>query len=463
MNWKAEQILEQAIVAVRGRDYDRALALCQAAINEDNDLVEAWVLRGNILLAQERFFDASLHYEQAIARRPNAADAWNNLGQANANMGLWHEAETSFRESIEHRESRDAHMGLANMFCTLMRLQEAATEYEHVVAADPTDHEANFNLGVTLLGMGIWNQGFQHYHRRHLNNEFPPAARRLYPDWTGQPLAGKTILLYPEQGYGDEIMAARFAWVMSWQNPYTKVILEARVPFTRLARSMDRKAQDPVVTRGDDYPGNIDFSCSTMDVPMWLGLGPSSPGVQLEGTPYLQSPNKWPRTLPSGFNVGLCWGSGKHLSAAIAARSMKSIPVHKLAGLAMPGVNLISLQKPAEPSPPEMGIIDWTEELHDLADTAALINELDLVITVDTAVAHLAGAMGKPVWNFVRFSGYWPWLSPQAAGDPQKSIWYPSMRLFRQPALNDWSEPIEHAVTDLRALVEARQHEEAAE
>jgi Tfp pilus assembly protein PilF len=458
MNWKAEQILEQAIVAVRGRDYDRALALCQAAIHEDNVLVEAWTLRGNILLAQERLFDAALHYERAINLRHNAADAMNNMGQALANMGQWGNAELAFRDSIATRESREPHMGLANMFCTLMRLEEGAAEYAHVVAADPTDHEAAFNLGVTLLGMGQWREGFVHYHRRHGNNEFPPAARRLYPEWTGQDLTGKTILLYPEQGYGDEIMAARFADVIR-DGGKTGVVLEARAPFSRLAKELYSPAGIEIVTRGDHYPKDIDYSCSAMDVPMWLDLTP--PKVTTDE--YLCAPYAWRRPLPPGFNVGLCWGSGKHLSAAIAARSMKSIPVHKLAGLAMPGVNLISLQKPAEPSPPEMGIIDWTEELHDLADTAALIAELDLVITVDTAVAHLAGAMGKPVWNFVRFSGYWPWLSPQAAGDPHKSIWYPSMQLLRQPTLNDWGPCINQAVANVRALVEARQHEEAAE
>lgn len=460
MNWKAEQILEQAIIAVRGRDYDLALARCQAAINEDNDLVEAWVLRGNVLLAQERFFDASLHYEQAIARRPSAADAYNNLGEAYANMGLWEEAETNFRASLGLKDTREPHMGLANMFCTLARPEEAEAEYRRVVESDPADYEAQFNLGVTLLGMGKWEQGFRWYHQRHLNNEYPPAARRLFPEWKGEPLAGKTILLYPEQGYGDEIMAARFAMVLKAARLGCNILLEARAPFTRMAQTFPFGYGVKVITRGDRYPHDIDYSCSTMDLPMWLQMAPN--GV-LEDA-YLKAPHKWQLRLPPGFNVGLCWGSGKHLSAAIAARSMKSIPIDKLTGLAMPGVNLISLQKPAEWWPSKLNLIDWTDDIDDLADTAALIAELDLVISVDTAVAHLAGALGKPVWNFVRFSGYWPWLSPQAAGDPQKSIWYPSMRLFRQPALNDWGPCIDQAVADLRELVDDfREPVEAAE
>jgi len=102
-----------------------------------------------------------------------------------------------------------------------------------------------------------------------------------------------------------------------------------------------------------------------------------------------------------------------------------------------------------------MNIVDWTDELHDFADTAAMIERLDLVISVDTAVAHLAGALGKPVWNFVRYSGYWPWLAPDAIADPRKSIWYRSMVLYRQPSLANWDQPIKRATDDLAALVKA--------
>ena len=479
-NWKAEAILEQAIVHVRARDYDRALAILVQAIEEDPNMVESWVLRGNILMAQEHFFDALLHFDRAIAVRPEAGDAWNNRSEALANMGRWEESEASYRKSLSIRDNREPHLGLANLLCTTMRLEEAAAEYRKVVELDPMDHEAHFNMGVTLLGLGRWDEGFRAYYHRHHTEVFPPRARTAFTEWRGEDLNGKSILLYPEQGYGDEIMAARFVFSIREKYPNTQIILEARAPFTRLAKTLNVGGPYwEVFTRGDadylldvDY-SCIDYSCSVMDVPWLLGMGPGDvPRLQK----YLTA-GRWHDTFDNitqiigrGFNVGLCWGSGKHLSAAIGARQMKSIPIHKLAGLAMPGVNLISLQKPAEPTPPEMGVHDWTDELHDLADTAALIASLDLVITVDTAVAHLAGALGVPVWNFVRFSGYWPWMSRESLYETsaveghtdldQYSLWYPSMRLLRQTALNDWSEPIATAVRDLQALVAQR---EAAE
>jgi hypothetical protein len=158
--------------------------------------------------------------------------------------------------------------------------------------------------------------------------------------------------------------------------------------------------------------------------------------------------------LPKGLNVGLCWSSGGHLNTARASQITKSIPLPWLKSLALHRVNLISLQKDAPRSTdPGFPITDWTEELHDFADTAALIETLDLVISVDTSVAHLAGALGKPVWNFVRFSGYWPWLTSEAAGSPEHSIWYPSMKLLRQPALGNWAQPIERATKMLNELV----------
>jgi hypothetical protein len=162
--------------------------------------------------------------------------------------------------------------------------------------------------------------------------------------------------------------------------------------------------------------------------------------------------------LPKGLNVGLCWQSGGHLNTARAAQQMKSIPTSLLSAFKLPGVNLISLQKPEMPDvPPALGLVDWMDQCESFSDTACLIAALDLVLTVDTAVAHLAGAMGKDVWNFVRFSGYWPWLGEKWAINGNHSIWYPSMVLYRQPQLNNWADLIKRARQDLENRVRETQ------
>jgi Tfp pilus assembly protein PilF len=467
----------KALERVKARDYDQALVLLVEAIKLKPDFCEAWVVRGNVLHAMERPFDALLHFDRAISINEQLHDAWNNRGICFADLGLWAGAEESFRTSAELCPSIEPHMGLANMFCTLNRLDEAASEYRKAIEYDPGSPEAHFNLGVTLLGQGKWDEGFPEYEWRWRNTPYPPRAFRDYPKWTGQDLSHKQILLYGEQGYGDEIMALRFALAVANRYAYANVVVQARAPMLRLARTLCPYAPQrrwamkfvvpPLMVVDPDFdpfPGKYDFSCPLLDVPMVLGLTPDRVSCSVEGA-YLEAVrekvDEWTKrlaALPAGLNVGLCWYSGGHLGTARAAQAAKSIPLHWLKPLDMPGVNLVSLQKD-KPEPwagRSFAMSDWMDECHDFADTAALIDALDLVISVDTAVAHLAGALGKPVWNLVRFSGYWPWLSPEAAKDPELSIWYPDMTLVRQPSLANWQEPIERITSWLTTIVRER-------
>ena len=460
MSELAIRYFEKALERIKARDYDRALVLLVEAIKLKPDFAEAWVVRGNVLHAMERPFDALLHYDRAIGIDKRLHDAWNNRGIAFSDLGLWMSAEESFRESASLCDAIEPHMGLANMFCTLNQLESAAAEYARAIEIDPGFIEAHFNLGVTLLGMGMWQDGWPEYEWRWRNTPYPPRAYRLYPKWTGQDLAGKRILLYGEQGYGDEILALRFATAIEDLYPTSVVIVQARPPMFRLAHLAHSMPNDAWVVDPDHDFGSltIDYSCPLLDVPMVLNLSAATAPPKRYLSADVLNVSEWRHrlaSLPPGLNVGLCWYSGGHLGTAKTAQQAKSIPLHWLKSLALPGVNLISLQKdrPEAVSARPFPITDWMDECHDFADTAALIKALDLVISVDTAVAHLAGALGKPVWNFVRFSGYWPWLSAEAAGDPEKSIWYPSMKLVRQPSLANWAEPVERVTGWLKAMV----------
>ncbi len=462
MSELAELYFEKALTAIRIRDYSRAAGLLVEAIKLKPDFAEAWTVRGNVLDALERPFDAVLHYDRALNVNDKLHDAWNNRGIALANIGMWATAEESFRKSAALLPALEPHMGLANMYCTLMRLGEAANEYRSALehGAGP---DARFNLGVTLLGLGRWEEGFREYEHRWQNTPYPPRSYRNYPKWKGEYLGEKTILLYPEQGYGDEIMALRFVIDLAYVYPNAKIIVQARAPMRRLAKSISRNlSRISVVPMHADAQLEADFSCPLLDVPMVLKQSPASLSRH---SGYLSAPDKsrvadWRHRiameLPHGLNVGLCWSSGGHLDTARAGQMSKSIPLLWLKPLGLAGVNLISLQKPQEPIPQGFPITDWMDDCHDFADTAALIEALDLVISVDTSVAHLAGALGKPVWNFVRFSGYWPWLTAEAAGGPEHSIWYPCMALLRQPSLGSWQEPIARATSLLASRAQER-------
>lgn len=462
MSELANRYFENALGAIKGQDYNRAEGLLVEAIKLKPDFSEAWVVRGNVLHAQERHFDAILHYDRALNINDKLQDAWNNRGFAFSDIGMWSTAEDSFRKSIALIDAVEPYMGLANMYCTLNRLPEAAAAYRAAIERGGGP-DAHFNLGVTLLGMGQWKEGFREYEHRWLNTPYPPRAYRNYPKWQGECLDGKTILLYGEQGYGDEIMALRFAETVLHRYS-CKVILMARGPMERLARTMRRPDLLVVSAQADQF-WTADYSCPLLDVPMVLDIDWHSAWVNADRRKnYLHAEpadvEDWRHrlaSLPPGLKVGLCWSSGGHLNTARSAQLAKSIPLPWLKGLALPGVNLISLQHDRrERMPDGLPIVDWMKDCHDFADTAALIEGLDLVISVDTAVAHLAGAMGKPVWNFVRSSGYWPWLTAEAAGGPERSIWYSNMKLLRQPSLANWHEPIERCIGWLREELKAR-------
>jgi hypothetical protein len=308
-------------------------------------------------------------------------------------------------------------------------------------------------LGVTLLGLGQWEEGFREYAARHENSPYPARARRRWLTWQGEDLFGKTILLYPEQGLGDEIMALRFANSLSGWPAGCRVIVEARAPLYRLVSGMPFVT---VIPKDAEPPCDIDFSCPILDVPGITGISPATIPCA-EG--YLPSPRaSWiDDALPKGFRVGLCWSSGQRPLQPETESSyrMKSIPLEWLKPLADTGAVLISLQKghSDHATMDRLGIYDWgMSDVQDFQDTADLMSAFDLVISVDTSVAHLAGALGIPVWNFVRFNGYWPWLR-----DNNLTPWYSTMRLYRQPSMADWNEPINRAAADLAELVRLKQ------
>jgi hypothetical protein len=330
-------------------------------------------------------------------------------------------------------------------------IARAIKDCEAALAIDPDYLEVKWNLALTQLLTGDWKKGwdgfelrFQKSHNR-IEKPMPHIA-----DWAGEPIAGKRILIYCEQGLGDTIQFIRFALVLQKLN--ADVAIKAPKSLAPLIFSMGLNAFS------DDLA--FDYKVALMSIPRLLGITPSSIAPV---SPYLNAdPGKvaiWKSFLPSsGIRVGIAW-QGNPLASVDSGRSIPLTQFEPLAGLDQ--AHLVSLQK--GPGTEQIEIFANRNRLitpgeidNDGAfiDTAAIIQNLDLVVTSDTSVAHLAGALGKPVWVALKYVPDWRWLLGRT-----DSVWYPSARLYRQTRLDDWTSVFGEIVSDLKRLCRDGRHD----
>ena len=390
--------------------------------------------RGGILLKLKQPEDALASYERALALQPNYFEALNNRGAALRELERVDEALASCEQAVALRpDSADAFYNRGVFLSALRRVEEALASYEQAVALRPDFALAHLNRSLTLLLKGNYADGWEEYEWRWKIGAQYIAPRRLdRSQWQGEDLADKKILLYSEQGHGDTIQFLRYAPLVASRGAC--VILEVPPPLLRLAQQLPCTAQ--VFASGAAVPG-ADFICPLGSLPRAFHTTVASiPGE----VPYLAADPAqvaaWRQRLVNlgGLCTGLVW-AGDPRSQQDRRRSITLAHFATLGDV--PGVSFVSLQKgPAAEqtrSPLNLLVHDWTDELDDFADTAALIEALDLVISVDTSVAHLAGALGKPVWLVNRFDACWRWLL-----DRDDSPWYPTLRQFRQTKSGDW-------------------------
>jgi hypothetical protein len=396
--------------------------------------------------------------DEALAVNPDYAEAHSNRGAALYDLRRLEEALAAYDRAIALKPGYAmAHSNRGTVRLELRRLDEALADYEAALAAEPDHADAHYNQAMCRLALGDHAGGWAQYEWRWKTDQLGPALRHAdRPLWLGaESLAGRTILLHAEQGLGDTLQFCRYAPAVAALG--ARVILEVPRGLERLLSRVEGVAQ--VVTLGEDLPP-FDLQTPMMSLPHALpaeGFGPQ--------TAYLSADRAktavWGGRLGAspGPRVGLCWAGGLRPEQLIAdgIDQRRSLPLAALAPLAeVEGAAFYSLQKgpPSEQlaelvaegwAGPE--IVDLTGELRDFDDTAALVANLDLVITCDTAVAHLAGGMGKPVWILNRFDACWRWLDGR-----DDSPWYPSARLFRQATPGDWETVIARVKDALRSL-----------
>ncbi|HMA50313.1 MAG TPA: tetratricopeptide repeat protein [Magnetospirillaceae bacterium] len=396
---------------------------------------EGWNNLGNILFERRDYDRALAAFGRARRLHPLFADACLNEGGLRLDLGEAEEGAQLSRLAVAIApDLPGAWNNLGNGLLLACRLAESETAFGHALTLAPDEAQIRFNSAAPLLKMGRYAEGWLAYEARRRT----PAAlirRRSFapPDWPGGDPEGKTLLLSTEQGYGDALQFCRYAVWMAEQG--ARVIVRTEKPLIRLLRGLAGIAD---VIAMDDTPPPFDFHLPLMSLPALYGKMPVT-------VPYLSADSAavdgWRRRLSGlpGPRIGLAWSGNPRpgqRSAHLLDRRRSLTPAHFTDIAKIPHVTLVSLQKGGDSG--DLPILDWTGDLSDFADSAALVAALDLIVSVDTAVAHLAGALGRPVCILSRFDGCWRWL--QGRDD---TPWYPSARLFRQPSPGDWRPPLE--------------------
>jgi tetratricopeptide (TPR) repeat protein len=428
-----------------------ALAAFDRAIASMPEAAPFWSNRACVLNDMGRTDDALASVDRALALRPDYAAAWSNRGNVLAAMNRSQDAEYNYRRALELAPAFAeawSNLGLAQI--DLDQHAQALSSYERALALDPASVEARWNQSLCLLRMGRFEAGWRQYESRWERTRIKAGTRGFaQPLWLGDfSIDGKTILLHAEQGLGDTLQFCRYAALVSKLG--AKVVLEVPAPLVRLMSTLD--GVDELIEAGQPLPP-FDCHCPLLSLPLAFATDEASiPSA----TPYLSADtglaHGWRGRVDAQagrrLKVGLVWAgeNRSHVAELRKIDARRSIALERFAPiLDVPDVCFFSLQKGAAVSQLSSGsfgerVVDYTEDLHDFADTAALAANLDLVISVDTSTAHLAGALNRPVWILNRFDTCWRWLLERS-----DTPWYRSARLFRQPALGDWDSVMQAA------------------
>jgi tetratricopeptide (TPR) repeat protein len=430
--------------------FDPALADCDRALALRPDAAPLHGNRGNILRGLGRRQEALASFDRALALNPGDAEAYNNRAIVHLELNRPMEALADCDRAIERRaDFAFALLNRGNALQCLNRFDEALESFDRALALAPDLAEAHWNKSLLLLALGDFGRGLPEFEWRWRRDGANP-RNFTQPLWRGENLQGKTILLHAEQGFGDTIQFLRYVPMVVARGG--KVILEIPDSLTPL---VDRADGIIAMVRPGAPPPPFDLHCPLMSLPLAFGTTLASIPATM---PYLHAPigraAHWKNVLAAtdGKRVGLAW-SGKPSHKNDHNRSIALAQLMPL--LSLPRVDFVSLQRDYRDTDlaalavaPNLRRLD--ADLADFGDTAAVIDNLDLVITVDTAVAHLAGALGKPVWILVPAIQDWRWLLRR-----DDSPWYPTARLFRQPEIGNWDGAIAKLTRDLAAFARA--------
>jgi Flp pilus assembly protein TadD len=455
------QTLQAALDHLKGGRFEQAAALCRPVLAADEHDADARFFLGVSLAARGQLEEAVPHLTRVIRERPDHADARKELARMLIGLGMMQVDQNRpdlaipffAQATAADPANAGAAANLGNALASEGRFDAALAAIGDALTIGPGDIDIHINHAVTLLKAGRLLEGWSENEWRHKKpgrEKLPPVLRLPRLSALPDGLTGRTVVIYHEEGFGDTIQFLRYANMLVAAG--AKVIAWMPEPLVRLVRG--QKAIAECLTGNVTLP-KFDFHCPVNSLPLvfetMLETIPA-PVPYIQADPELVT--AWKARLPSGGRrIGLVWAGEPrgYDPAAQALDKRRSLPATAFTPLiAVPGLSFVSLQMGAARTELPTGIHDPMGGVQDFADTAAIIANLDAVVSVDTAVAHLAGAMGKPVFLLDRYDNCWRWLSGRT-----DTPWYPTLGIFRQPGMGDWGPAIAAATDALKAFADA--------
>ena len=456
----AEAIRRRVVIAHQNGVPENALPVLDAAIRADS-ANPAWPMgRALVLVSLGRHQEALAAYDHAIALQPDAHSPHHGRAATLMALNRFEDALAGFTMAVALKpDAVESHTGRGGALWRLHRFQEAMAAYDRAIEIQEDCAEAWFAKGLLLLLLGHYKEGWELHEWRHwLPGEADQQRLFRQPAWDGAAFHGQMLLLHAEQGLGDTIQFHRF---VAMAQRLGGVTVEVQAPLVRLLAAQPNAPL--VIARGQPLP-RFDAQYPLMSLPLLFGTElhaiPTAP-FYLQADPALAATwvSRLPPPVPGTLRVGIAWSG----NPTAAHNHNRSLPLTTMLAMFGPETAVISLQKDMTPEDRAtlsrtVSVTDLGGALTDMADTAAVISQLDLVISVCTSVAHLAGALGKPVWVLLAADADWRWLVDRA-----DSPWYPTAHLFRQSKPGDWNsvaERVRRALEDRRALNNQRGLEE---
>jgi len=437
------------LVFIALKSHEKAIQAFEKAIKLKPDYADAYYNLALVLKEQRQFDDAVKNFKMAIQLAPDDAYAYYNLGNTYEALDRYEAAVESYQLGIKkNRNFTDVHNNLGVVLKELGRLDEAISHLREALRLQSDCAEAHWNLSLALLVKGQFEEGWNEHEwrfRRGKKSTIYPYDFTI-PLWDGSSFTGKCLFVHLEQGFGDTLQFIRYLPMVKARGG--TVTFETLKPLLGILNGFPGIDKLVEISPDRSHAESCDYYVPVMSLPMLFKTEiPTIPS----NIPYLYADSEkveqWKNRINrKGFRIGIVW-AGKPEHENDGNRSCALEYFSALAGI--PGVELYGLQKgdaarEAETSIGMIKIINFDRELKDFSETAAAIENLDLVISVDTALAHLAGAMGKPVWTLLPYAPDWRWLLER-----EDSPWYPTMRLFRQPSRGDWGTVFDRVKDEL--------------